>query len=141
MRWNESATKASLSGAETANRASRRERADGSKLVALDPGEEPDWPASKSLALHSTHSSFEEIEDDLFVAVRRRRRHDGGRRRWLGNREGAPAVADLEAFATDVEGDHDEIEEWEFRVVASSSRSEPAKTSSTPSADTAGCAG
>jgi hypothetical protein len=80
------------------------------ELVALDPGEEPDW--SESLR-YIDSLIFEQIEDDLFeqcgVDVDRDRRET-----WLDTVK-ERLRSDLEAFRRDVEGDHDEIEEWDFR--------------------------
>jgi hypothetical protein len=80
------------------------------ELVALDPGEEPDW--SESLR-YIDSLLFEQIEDDLFeqcgVDVDRDRRET-----WLDTVK-ERLRSDLEAFRRDVEGDHDEIEEWDFR--------------------------
>jgi hypothetical protein len=80
------------------------------ELVALDPGEEPDW--SESLR-YIDSLIFEQIEDDLFgqcgVNVDR-----DPRETWLDTVK-QRLRSDLEAFRNDVEGDHDEIEEWDFR--------------------------
>jgi hypothetical protein len=80
------------------------------ELVALDPGEEPDWAESER---YVDALIFEEIEDDLFeqcgVDVDR-----DPRETWLQTVK-ERLQADLEAFRRDVEGGHDEIEEWEFR--------------------------
>ena len=80
------------------------------ELVALDPGEEPDW--SESLR-YIDSLIFEQIEDDLFeqcgVDV------DGDRREtWLDTVK-ERLRSDVEAFRRDVEGDHEQIEEWDFR--------------------------
>jgi len=80
------------------------------ELVALDPGEEPDWPES---GRYIDALIFEEIEDDLFEQCGVDVAHDR-RETWLGVVKDR-LRADLEAFRNDVEGDHDEIEEWEFR--------------------------
>jgi hypothetical protein len=80
------------------------------ELVALDPGEEPDWPES---ARYIDTLIFEQIEDDLFeqcgVDVDTDRRET-----WLDTVK-ERLRSDLEAFRRDVEGDHEEIEEWDFR--------------------------
>jgi hypothetical protein len=80
------------------------------ELVALDPGEEPDWAESER---YVDALIFEQIEDDLFeqsgVDVDREPRET-----WLQTVK-ERLRADLEAFRRDVEGDHDEVEEWEFR--------------------------
>ena len=80
------------------------------ELVALEPGEEPDWPESER---YVDALIFEEIEDDLFeqcgVDVNR-----DPRETWLATVK-ERLLADLDAFRTDVDGNHDEIEEWDFR--------------------------
>jgi hypothetical protein len=80
------------------------------ELVALDPGEEPDW--SESLR-YIDSLIFEQIEDDLFeqcgVNVDSDRRET-----WLDTVK-ERLRSDLEAFRRDVEGDHEEIEVWDFR--------------------------
>jgi len=80
------------------------------ELVALEPGEEPDWEAAVS---YIDALILEEIEDDLFELCGVDT--DGDRpESWL------PKVkerlrSDLEGFRGDIEGDHDQIEEWDFR--------------------------
>ena len=79
------------------------------ELVALDPGEEPDWPE----ALRYVDSLiFEQIEDDLFeqcgVNVDNDRRET-----WLDTVK-ERLRSDLDAFRRDVEGDHEQIEEWDL---------------------------
>jgi hypothetical protein len=80
------------------------------ELVALDPGEEPDW--SESLR-YIDSLIFEQIEDDLFeqcgVDV-----NSDGRETWLDTVK-ERLRSDVEAFRRDVEGDHEQIEEWDFR--------------------------
>ena len=97
------------SGAETAIARAVEEGLDV-ELVALDPGEEPDWRESLR---YIDALIFEEIEDDLFEQCGVDVDHDR-RETWLGIVK-ERLRADLEAFRNDVEGDHDEIEEWEFR--------------------------
>jgi hypothetical protein len=80
------------------------------ELVALDPGEEPDWPESQR---YIDALIFEEIEDDLFEQCGVDVSQDP-RERWLATVK-ERLRADLEAFRYDVEGNHDEIEEWDFR--------------------------
>jgi hypothetical protein len=92
------------------------------ELAALEPGEAPDWDEAgrflEALVL-------EEIEDDLLELCG----VDTGRlprENWLDTVR-ARLREDLERFRADVEGDHDEIEEWEFldgRVFASLGTSE-----------------
>jgi hypothetical protein len=80
------------------------------ELVALDPAEEPDWTESER---YVDALIYEEIEDDLFeqcgVDVDR-----DPRETWLSTVK-ERLRADLEAFRRDIDGDHDQIEEWEFR--------------------------
>jgi hypothetical protein len=80
------------------------------ELVALDSGEEPDW--SESLR-YIDSLLFEQIEDDLFeqcgVDVDSDRRET-----WLDTVK-ERLRSDLEAFRRDVEGQHDQVEEWDFR--------------------------
>jgi hypothetical protein len=80
------------------------------ELVALDPGEQPDW--SESLR-YIDSLIFEQIEDDLFEQCGVDVDHDP-RETWLATVK-QRLREDLEAFRSDVEGDHDEIEEWDFR--------------------------
>jgi hypothetical protein len=80
------------------------------ELVALEPGEEPDWEAAES---YIDALILEEIEDDLLELCGVDPNGDP-RESWL------PKVkerlrSDLESFRADIEGDHDEIEEWDFR--------------------------
>jgi len=94
----------------SATLARAQERGQSLELVALEAGEEPDWESAQryigSLVL-------EEIEDDLFelcgVDVDR-----DPRETWLATVK-ERLRSDLERFRADVEGAHDEIEEWEFR--------------------------
>ena len=107
------------------------------ELVALEPGEGLDW--SESLR-YIDSLIFEQIEDDLFeqcgVDVNSDRRET-----WLETVK-ERLRSDLEAFRRDVEGQHDQIEEWDFRggrifvTVGSYEDEFDPKT-----ADTAGCAG
>ena len=80
------------------------------ELVALDPGEEPDWPESER---YIAALIFEEIEDDLFEQCGVDVGHDP-RETWLATVK-ERLSADLEAFRIDIDGNHDEIEEWDFR--------------------------
>jgi hypothetical protein len=80
------------------------------ELVALDSGEEPDW--SESLR-YIDSLIFEQIEDDLFEQCGVDVDHDP-RETWLATVK-ERLRADLEAFRNDIEDDHDEIEEWDFR--------------------------
>jgi hypothetical protein len=79
------------------------------ELVALDPGEAPDWAEAgryiESLVL-------EVVEDDLVELCGVDPDRDP-RGTWLA-RVKERLGSDLERFRADVEGDHDEIEEWEY---------------------------
>lgn len=80
------------------------------ELVALEPGEEPDWAAAERFI---DALILEEIEDDLIELCGVDIDNDP-RDTWL-NTIKERLRSDLEAFRADVEGDHDEIEEWSFR--------------------------
>jgi len=80
------------------------------ELVALEPGEAPDWAEARA---YLDAIGIEEIHDDLLV----RCGVDPGRdprEHWLTTVK-ERLGADLEAFRADVDGGHDEIEEWEFQ--------------------------
>jgi hypothetical protein len=79
-------------------------------LVALEPGEEPDWEEADR---YIDAFILEEIEDDLIVLCGVNPARDP-RETWLGTVK-QRLLEDLRQFRADVEGDHDEIEEWEFR--------------------------
>ena len=80
------------------------------ELVALEPGEAPDWDEAQR---YIDALALEEIEDDLLelcgVDPDRDRRET-----WLDTVK-ERLRSDFELFRADVEGDHDEIEEWDFR--------------------------
>jgi hypothetical protein len=87
------------------------------ELVALEPGEEPDWEEAER---YVDALIFEEIEDDLFehcgVDVGRDPQDT-----WLSTVK-ERLLEDLQQFRADVEVDHDQIEEWSFhgaRIFAS----------------------
>jgi hypothetical protein len=98
----------SLSDAATATMTRAAEAGLLVELVALEPGEAPDWDEAERY-IHAL--IFDEIADDLLQRCGADREP----------REQALAIvkerlhADLEQFRADIEGDHDEIEEWEFR--------------------------
>jgi hypothetical protein len=80
------------------------------ELVALDPGEVPDWEAGERFI---DALVIEEIPDDLLEQCGVDPNNDP-RETWL------PKVQerlreDLRLFRDDIEGDHDQIEEWDFR--------------------------
>ncbi|MDX6439899.1 MAG: hypothetical protein QOF45_2482 [Gaiellaceae bacterium] len=87
------------------------------ELVALEPDEAPDWEEARR---YIDALSLDTIGDDLLELC--------GVDTWSGHEETwletvqERLVADLESFSADVDGDHDEIEEWDFhngRVFAS----------------------
>jgi hypothetical protein len=80
------------------------------ELVALDPGEQPDWEEAER---YIAALGFDEIGDDLFERCGVDTRRDP-QETWLDTVK-ERLTADLESFRDDVEGDHDEIEEWDFR--------------------------
>jgi hypothetical protein len=87
------------------------------ELVALEPGEAPDWDEARR---YLEALVIEEIEDDLLeqCGVNPDR---APRETWLELVK-ERLRADLERFQADVEGDHVEIEEWDYlegRILAS----------------------
>lgn len=80
------------------------------ELVALDPGEEPDWAAAERFI---DALVLEEVDDDLVELCGVNTDRDA-RDTWLATVK-VRLSSDLAAFRDDVEGDHDEIEEWSFR--------------------------
>ena len=80
------------------------------ELVALEPGEEPDWDEAER---YIDALILDEIEDDLIELCGVNPARDP-RETWLETVK-ERLLEDLRQFRADVEGDHDEIEEWEFR--------------------------
>jgi hypothetical protein len=80
------------------------------ELVALDPGEEPEWLESSR---YIDALVFEQIEDDLFEQCGVDVDQDA-KETWLATVK-ERLRADLEAFRNDIEANHDEVEEWDFR--------------------------
>ncbi len=80
------------------------------ELVALEPGEAPDWAEA---AAYIDALILEEIEDDLLEQCGVDPDNDP-RQSWI-DKVKERLRADLERFRADVDGDHDEIEEWDFR--------------------------
>ena len=80
------------------------------ELVALEPGEEPDWEEAER---YIDALILDELEDDLIelcgVDPAREPRET-----WLETVK-ERLLEDLRQFRADLEGDHDEIEEWAFR--------------------------
>jgi hypothetical protein len=80
------------------------------ELVALEPGEAPDWAEAER---YLDAIDLEEIHDDLLVRAGVNPARDP-QEHWLRTVK-ERLGSDLEAFRADVEGNHDEIEEWDFR--------------------------
>ena len=80
------------------------------ELVALEPGEPPDWDEAER---YIDALILEEIEDDLLEQCGVHPGRDP-REGWLETVK-ERLRSDLERFRADIEGDHDEIEEWDFR--------------------------
>ena len=80
------------------------------ELVALEPGEAPDWDEA---GRYIDALIVEEIEDDLFTLCGVDTRNDS-QETWLETVQ-AQLHEDLRSFRTDIESDHDQIEEWDFR--------------------------
>ena len=80
------------------------------ELVALEPGEEPDWAEAER---YIDALILDEIEDDLIELCGVNPARDP-RETWLETMK-ERLLEDLRQFRADVEGDHDEIEEWDFR--------------------------
>jgi hypothetical protein len=106
-----------ITEAAAATFARARDMGQSVELVALEPGEAPDWEAAERFI---DALILEEIEDDLFELCGVDTDADL-RETWL-DKVKERLRQDLERFRADVEGDHDEIEEWDFlggRVFAS----------------------
>ena|SRR5215831_11637916 len=80
------------------------------ELMALEPGEAPDWAEAEAFL---DALELEEIHDDLLVrsGVDPNRDPEGD---WLGIAK-ERLRADLEQFRADIDSNHDQIEEWDFR--------------------------
>jgi hypothetical protein len=106
-----------MTAAAAATFARARETGLSVELVALEPGEAPDWEAAERFI---DALILEEIEDDLFELCGIDTDADP-RETWL-DKVKERLREDLVHFRADVEDDHDEIEEWDFlggRVFAS----------------------
>jgi hypothetical protein len=79
------------------------------ELVALEPGELPDWSEGRR---YIDALILEEIEDDLLELCGVNPDRDP-RERWLETVK-ERLRADLANFRADLEGDHDEIEQWDL---------------------------
>jgi hypothetical protein len=93
----------------TATLARAQEAGLSMELVALEPGELPDWAEAQR---YIDALTLDEIEDDLLELCGVNPSRDS-RDAWLGMVHDRLRT-DLEQFRGDVEGDHDEIEEWDF---------------------------
>ncbi|TML31649.1 MAG: hypothetical protein E6G24_11640 [Actinobacteria bacterium] len=80
------------------------------ELVALEPGEAPDWAEAEA---YIDALELEEIDDDLLQRCGVDPNRDP-RESWLGTVK-ERLGSDLVQFRADLEGDRDEIEEWEFQ--------------------------
>jgi hypothetical protein len=80
------------------------------ELMALEPGEAPDWAEAQEF-LDSIE--IEEIHDDLLVRSGVDPNRDP-QESWLDIVK-ERLQADLEQFRADIETNHDQIEEWDFR--------------------------
>lgn len=80
------------------------------ELVSLDAGRAPDWDEATRFV---DALVLEEVDDDLVELCGVDTRRDPPDT-WLETVKGR-LRDDLDSFRADVEGDHDEIEEWEFR--------------------------
>jgi hypothetical protein len=79
------------------------------ELVALEPEEPPDWEEARR---YIEALSLDTIEDDLLEMCGVDTRRDS-EATWLETVK-SRLRDDLDRFSADVEGDHDEIEEWDF---------------------------
>jgi hypothetical protein len=79
------------------------------ELVGLEPGEAPDWDESTS---YLDSLILEEIEDDLIEQCGVDTRRDPPDT-WLARVE-QRLHEDLDSFRADIEGPHDQVEEWDF---------------------------
>jgi hypothetical protein len=80
------------------------------ELVALEPGEAPDWAEAQE---YLEALGLEEIHDDLLVRSGVDPNRDS-QSSWLDIVKDR-LRADLEQFRADIESNHDQIEEWDFR--------------------------
>jgi hypothetical protein len=80
------------------------------ELVALEAGEAPDWAKAEE---YLDALVLEEIEDDLLELCGVNPDRDP-REAWLDTVKRRLRI-DLDRFREDIEGDHDQIEEWDFR--------------------------
>jgi len=95
------AASAALTAAESAGRSV--------ELVALEPGELPDWDEAER---YLDALVIEEIEDDLLELSGVNPNRDPPET-WIATVK-ERLREDLARFRSDIEGDHDQIEEWDF---------------------------
>jgi hypothetical protein len=110
-------SQAAMPAEAAATFARAEERGLAVELVALEPGEVPDWEEAER---YIDALVIEEIEDDLLELCGVRPNVDP-RETWLTTVK-ERLRSDLAAFRADVEGAHDQIEEWDYldgRVFAS----------------------
>ena len=96
------AAPAALAGATRASQAV--------ELVALEPGQAPEW---RQASRYLESLILEELEDDLIELCGVDTRNDP-QEQWLDTVK-RRLREDLDSFRTDSEGLHDAIEEWDFR--------------------------
>jgi hypothetical protein len=87
-----------------------RDSRQSAELVALEPGQVPDWDEARR---YIDVLTLDLVEDDLVELCGVDTRHDA-QDTWLETVK-ERLRSDLEQFRADIEGDHDEIEEWDFR--------------------------
>jgi hypothetical protein len=80
------------------------------ELVALEPGEAPDWAEAQE---YLDALELDVIHDDLLQRCGVDPDHDP-QENWLGTIK-ERLREDLEQFRADIESNHDQIEEWDFR--------------------------
>lgn len=80
------------------------------ELIALEAGEEPDWAAAERFI---DALVIEEVEDDLLELCGVNPNVDP-RKTWLDTVK-RRLRSDLEELRADVDGEHKQIEEWDFR--------------------------
>jgi hypothetical protein len=100
---------AELPEAAGATLARAQEAGQSVELVALDPGEAPDWEAAERFI---DSLIVEELDDDFFEMCGVDTDRDP-RETWI-DKVKERLREDLARFRDDIEGDHDEIEEWDF---------------------------
>ena len=111
------AREANLPDAAVATLSRAAEQGLAVELVALEPGEEPDWAEADA---YVDALIIEEVEDDLFELCGVDLEGDP-RETWLDTVK-ERLREDLRSFRADTEGEHKEIEEWDFldgRIFAS----------------------